>query len=226
VIRVTRSQPAPASLAKQKSWRTEEVVARLRADFRNKCYLCEEPKISKVEVDHLHPPGDDRDLEFHWNNLFYCCGHCNGTKSDTFWPVLDCTDHAVPVLSLLRYSYEVREDLRAAVVVESSSEDLPARTTAALLTKIFDGRSPTRGVESANIVEKMLEQSRNFFRVVRDLATGNGSEKERARWHKRISRELAPETGFTAIRAWQVIERGLADEFRTELERLGYAFSE
>jgi hypothetical protein len=232
VIRVTRSQPAPASLAEQKllkagRYNSEDVVERLQADFRNKCYLCEESKISVIQIDHLQPPGENRDLRFDWNNLFYSCGHCNGTKSDTFWPMLDCTDPAVPVLSLLRYAFEVEDkELRARVDVTATGNNDAAGRTAALLQQIHGGQSSTRGLEAANIVDKIQRQCRSFFRVVRDLAATKGSAEDRTRWRKRIARELAPETSFTAIRAWYVLSRLPAEEFRPELERLGYAFED
>jgi hypothetical protein len=229
VIRVTRSQPAPESLAEQKrlasgKYNCNDVVQRLKIDFCNKCYLCEESRISKFEIDHLHPHGGDKELKFDWNNLFYCCGHCNGTKS-TIWPILDCSDQSVSVLSRLRYRYQQVEVLIASVMVESVDSDEATVNTATVMTRIFNGESSNRRVEAANILEKIAEQCSGFFRVVRDLAAGKGSIQDRTRWRNRISRGLSPDTSFTAIRAWQVVDRGLAEEFRTELERLGFSFS-
>jgi hypothetical protein len=57
---VVRSQPAPASLATEKlktsgEYNKPDVLVRLKEDFYNKCYLCEEKAISKIEVDHFLP---------------------------------------------------------------------------------------------------------------------------------------------------------------------------
>jgi hypothetical protein len=229
VIRITRSQPAPESLAEQKGlasgkYNCGDVVDRLKADFKNKCYLCKESSISAIEVDHLQPHGENCDLKFDWNNLFFSCQHCNGTKWTT-WPVLDCTDHSLPVLSLLRYIFRVSGDLRAEVVVEATSGDAATVNTAHVLSQIFDGRTPTRAVEAVNILEKVQVQCRSFFRIVTYLAAGKGSDDERSEWCDRISRELAPERSFVAVRAWEVIRHEeLASRFRQELERLGYVF--
>lgn len=72
MIDVTRSQPAPTSLASKKSYGGEDVRERLRADFDGKCYLCELP--GPTDIDHLHGKGDVVDgrghLEHVWENLF------------------------------------------------------------------------------------------------------------------------------------------------------------
>jgi len=196
-------------------------MERLRADFYNKCYLCGEAKISSIEVDHLQPHGDDRDLKFDWNNLFYSCRHCNGTKGIT-WPVLDCTDPAVPVLSRLRYRYRALK-LRAVVEVEATTEDVATRNTADLLNRIYNGRSNNRRLEAENILEKMQGQCRRFFATVGDYAAGKGTQEERSVWRDRISRDLSPTSSFSALRAWAVIRHGkLVEEFQNELVRLGF----
>jgi hypothetical protein len=227
VIHYRKSQPPPASLHQEKQkasgkYNLQDVVVQLQADFHNKCYLCEEPKPSKIEVDHLQPNnnGTDRNAMFDWNNLFYSCGHCNGTKNGT-WPILDCTDSGAFVLSKMSYRHFLDPHMRIRVVVDARASDPATTNAAALLNKIYGGRTPTRTLESANILDKMLENCKAFFRDVERLATESDPVRQ-ASLRRRISRGLAPEVGFTAIRAWQVIDAGFALQFLPELQRLGY----
>lgn len=85
MVKIERTSTAPASLATEKAklsgtYRGDDVVRQLKADFHGKCYLCEIDELQSVEIEHLkaHHNGADRDRMFDWNNLFYCCPHCNG----------------------------------------------------------------------------------------------------------------------------------------------------
>lgn len=88
MIDVTRSQPAPKSLANKKSYGGKDVRERLRADFDGKCYLCELP--GPTDVDHLHGKGD---LEHTWENLFPAhnatCNQRRGPVRPTVGSLLD-----------------------------------------------------------------------------------------------------------------------------------------
>lgn len=100
MVRVTRTQPAPESLAieKEKSsgrYDKEDVVERLTHDFNNKCYICELDDLSDPVVEHLlpHKNGYYRDRKFDWDNLFFACNHCNGVKNQQKYDagIIDCT---------------------------------------------------------------------------------------------------------------------------------------
>lgn len=125
------------------------------------------------------------------------------------------------MLANLRHTIDY-QGLRAVVTIQPLASDKATQNTAMLLEKIYGGITPTRSVEAANIIEKAQRDCRAFFDVVRKLATQRDDDATRSRWQKRISRELGPENSFAALRAWYVIEQGLAPEFSTELETLGY----
>jgi len=65
------------------SYEKEDVVAQLKKDFHNKCYICEIDKLQDPQVEHLRPHknGKYKDKKFDWNNLFWSCGHCNNVKN-------------------------------------------------------------------------------------------------------------------------------------------------
>jgi len=56
-----KSQPAPACLAEEKTktsgdYKCGDVLRRLAADFKNKCYLCEHKRPTNLNVEHFAPP--------------------------------------------------------------------------------------------------------------------------------------------------------------------------
>ena len=55
MIRVTRRDEPPLSLAEGKSYNAPDVQEALVKDFHEKCYLCEGPLIAGFDVDHLKP---------------------------------------------------------------------------------------------------------------------------------------------------------------------------
>jgi|GEM_PF-1568856 len=86
MIDVERSQPAPASLAEEKSWEGDDVLEALHRDFGGKCYLCEiELRLFRfMQVDHRRPRGDGG-AKFAWENLFPICEQCNKRRPKK-WP--------------------------------------------------------------------------------------------------------------------------------------------
>ena len=86
MIDVERSQPAPASLAEEKSWEGADVLEALHRDFGGKCYLCEiELRLLRfMQVDHRHPRGEGG-AKFAWENLFPICEQCNKRRPKK-WP--------------------------------------------------------------------------------------------------------------------------------------------
>ena len=87
MIKVERSQPAPASLAKEAKKKNGEcnkpdVTKQLKKDFHNKCYICGMDSLQDAVVEHRlpHKNGAYPERKFDWNNLFWSCMHCNSVK--------------------------------------------------------------------------------------------------------------------------------------------------
>jgi uncharacterized protein (TIGR02646 family) len=107
MINVVKSQPAPACLEAEKwkangDYKCGDVLERMKHDFKNKCYICEELAPTTINVEHFRPHGGNIDLKFDWNNLFFVCGHCNNTKLAGYTNLLDCTDPNYRILDLIR----------------------------------------------------------------------------------------------------------------------------
>ncbi|SOD78740.1 hypothetical protein [Spirosoma fluviale] len=72
MINVVRDQPAPPSLASQKSYRSPDVIEALHQVFKGKCYLTEKvfDSPNEMEVDHFITQTERPDLVFDWQNLY------------------------------------------------------------------------------------------------------------------------------------------------------------
>lgn len=99
MVKVERTFPAPASLAKEAekksgSYSEKDVMEQLRHDFNDKCYICEIKGLQDPQVEHLlpHKNGKYHDRKFDWNNLFWSCGHCNNVKNQEKYDagIIDC----------------------------------------------------------------------------------------------------------------------------------------
>ncbi len=101
MVKVERSFPAPQSLkieAEKKfgSYSKPDVIARLKKDFHNKCYICGLKNLQDPEIEHLLPHKDGKypHRKFDWNNLFWACGHCNSVKNKEKYDrgIIDCCE--------------------------------------------------------------------------------------------------------------------------------------
>lgn len=87
MIDVERSNEAPASLAVEVGWSSEDVLRTLHRDFLGKCYLCERTlSIGEIEIDHRRHRSDGDDGHYQWTNLFPACGYCNNRRPKKYPP--------------------------------------------------------------------------------------------------------------------------------------------
>jgi uncharacterized protein (TIGR02646 family) len=112
MVYLEKSQPAPCSLEEEKKktngdYKTEEVLNRLKNDFKSKCYICEFKSTSN-NVEHFIPHKGNKDLMFDWNNLFLACYHCNNTKGSQkkYDNLLNCTNKADDIENRLRHIFK------------------------------------------------------------------------------------------------------------------------
>ena len=128
MVKVERSYPAPESLAREASrkngsYNKTDVILRLKADFHDKCYICEIKGLQDPQVEHLLPHKNGKHLErkFDWDNLFWSCGHCNGVKNCGKYDegIIDCC-HLDPEKML---SFELlEEDIRVTPVDDANKD--------------------------------------------------------------------------------------------------------
>lgn len=73
----------------------QRILPVLRAQTQDHCSYCDHwpPRLGDETIDHFKPKGDERfyDLAYQWENLYFCCWHCQKSKGErydeaTLWP--------------------------------------------------------------------------------------------------------------------------------------------
>lgn len=209
MIYFPKSQPSPACLATEKlkakgDYKCGDVVSRLKADFKNKCYICEEKEISSINVEHFRPHRGNRDLMFDWDNLFFVCSHCNNTKLARFDDILDCTKTS-DVENKIKYEFFHSAFPKEQVVIKSlEPNSLQNVNTVALLQLVYCGETAIKIDESANIRNKISKEIRKFSDLLRLYFSNDGlfNEEEKAKLKDRIIAKLGSDSSFTAFKRW------------------------
>ena len=162
MIKVKRSQPAPASLAeeakkKDGQYNKPDVTKRLEEDFNNKCYICGMDKLQDPVVEHRlpHKNGKYPERKFDWNNLFWSCGHCNSVKNRDIYDtgIIDCCTRD-PEECLI---FDFGENNIS--VAAKNPDDIEAQLTAKLIYEVFNTKNTgIRTVRSQVRLDMLLEQ--------------------------------------------------------------------
>lgn len=201
MVKVKRSFPAPASLALEKckangKYNGKDVVRQLAADFHGKCYICEIGDLQDPVVEHLVPHAGDKDRKFDWENLFFCCHHCNAMKNETRYDngILDCCR-----VDPERYiSFELRSgqvEIKQLALIASGggavSQNL-VKLTVDLLNDVYNRTDTGIRIESCAVRFKALQEEMDVF-----LRTLEGYERACRRGQERpMKRNLDALKGF------------------------------
>jgi len=219
MINIVRSQPEPKCLEIEKSkkdgsYACDDVELRLKNDFHNKCYLCEEKEISTINIEHFKPHKGNKDLKFDWNNLFWSCGHCNNTKlaKKEFDLILNCTNPKHKILEMIRFDIKPFPFEEAKITARFDEPII--QNTVMLLQMIYNGSTNHKEIEGANIRQKLIEEIRDFGILLSDYFDDTHLEYEKNEIKQRIRRKLSPQSAFTAFKICIVQENNtLLQEF-------------
>lgn len=220
MIHFAKSPAAPPCLETEKAkakgdYKCGNVLELLKTDFKNKCYLCEVKEPHSINVEHFRPhKKKNKDLEFDWNNLFYCCGHCNNTKlaKPEYDEILNCTIETDGVDTKIKY--EIKPYPKEKAIITALENEPQVNNTVNLLDEIYNGRTILKKIESANIRSKLLFEIRVFQDLLIEFFDDGFTQEEREEIKNKISRHLKPASNFTAFKRW--IIRGneeLLEEF-------------
>lgn len=178
-----------------------EVVDALKVVFNNKCYLCENKKITSYNIEHLKPHrNEDKNLKFLWENLFLACAHCNNIKSDKYENILDCTEIEVDKLISFRkigsFAWEEK------IEIIGLNEDKAVKETVELLEKIYEGNTFLKTMESLNIRKELREEIHDFINAINEYQETDGEDKEDAKFL--VRKHLKSNSPFAAFKRWIV----------------------
>lgn len=209
MINVVKSQPAPLCLAKEAQkkngdYKCGEVVLKVKNDFHNKCYICETQGITGINVEHFKPHKGNKQLKFDWNNLFYACVHCNGTKlaKPQYDDILNCTDASTNVVDLIEHIFD---PLKAdSPDFKASGQDLSTLNTVHLLEEIYGGKTAIKKIEAENIIDLLTAEMNSFVHFATGYLKSGEHLQDKRDFHELIVAKLKPETAFTAFKIWVV----------------------
>lgn len=209
MIDVTKSQPAPGCLQKEKrkangNYRCGDVVKRIKEDFKNKCYICEYKRPPSINVEHFIPHKGNKDKKFDWNNLFYACAHCNNTKLDKFDNILDCTNPEHDVTNWIKYKMEfLPEREEEKVKISAQKKDKKVHNTVELLLRVYNGTStPIKEVESHNIRLTLRDDLKQFQEHLLAYYEEETEDHEKEIHLRIIKKHLNKCSAFTAFKRW------------------------
>lgn len=204
MINVEKSQPAPVCLAIEKlksagDYKCGDVIERLKIDFKNKCYICEEKAPSTINVEHFIPHKGNIDLKYDWNNLFFACGHCNNTKSDIHVNILNCTHSQINILEEIQF--EIKPIPKEKVKISALSSRTETENTVKLLDAVYNGTTVLKNLESENIRNKLIKEMNLFSSLLLDFFD---EEDDKDKLREQIKKKLSKGAAFTAFKVWVI----------------------
>lgn len=218
MIDVERSPIVPASLARNKSLKGEDLLEALHRDFLGKCYLCERRlAIGELEIEHRRPQAQWPEDVFHWTNLFPACGFCNGRRARSRIPqgLLSPGDGIEQRIVQL-----VRIGERGTTILcefyPADPDDVAAQTTAEELTRLHSGqgtRSPRTRLATRCLLDTIHD---HFIGEVHPLEVKVLRGRERRQRDElaesRLASMLSRKASFTMLMR-SLVHRALADLF-------------
>ena len=206
MLYLPKSQPAPDCLAHEKTkadgdYKCGDVLNRLASDFKNKCYLCEDKTATSINVEHFIAHKGDKNLKFDWANLFYACGHCNNIKLAKYNSLLNCTTDA-DIEAKIRYDIKsFPKELPQIFAIDNAANTYQ---TVSLLLAIFNGTTPLKKLESANLRDKLIKEVHNFQSILIQYFDYTDAEltEEANALLPRIKLHIGKTANFASFKRW------------------------
>ena len=217
MLYVEKTQPGPNCLSTEKlkangDYKCGNVLERLMNDFKNKCYICEYKEPETINVEHFKPHKGDKKLKYCWNNLFWSCSHCNNTKLGKYDNILNCIDIDDRIEEKLKYVFKPFPFEK--VTIEALDSDERTENTKKLLNEVYNGTTPLKKIESANLRNKLLEEIKAFQDYLIDYFKDTADHEDKEYLLLKIKGHLNAASNFTSFKRWIIKENDiLFDEF-------------
>jgi uncharacterized protein (TIGR02646 family) len=187
---VKSAAPRPVFL-----YNDSDIVALVKSDFSDKCYLCEEKTPRHLEVEHFYPQAIYPHLINDWANLLCICEKCNkirpkkiNTLNDD--EVLNCCIDDVETTIKLKYS-----EINGTIEINSDSSSIKKENTVNLLNKIHNGIA-TESLSYIALRRMIAEELAELVKEIEYLETTILKSVFKERITKRLSRTSC----FSAIK--------------------------
>jgi hypothetical protein len=189
-----KSQPTPTITS---THNTPEIIKRLKEDFHNKCYICEEKEPKDINVEHFVAHQGNNTLRLDWNNLFLSCVHCNNIKSNDYNNLLNCTILTDKVDKAIHYSCNPMPKEKP--IFDILIPSVKATKTKELLEKCFNGEhTGQKALESSNLRDLLLKEILIFQNLLFDYYKYDDKEY----FLIKIKFHLSNKSAFTAFKRW------------------------
>lgn len=198
MFNVTKS----AAPAEPFAYNDPAVVALVRNDFHDKCYLCEEKALRHLEVEHFYPQAYYPHLTNDWDNLLCICEKCNKIRpkainTDDKNEVLNCWVDDVETAITLRYN-EAGDN----VEIQSNALSVKTINTIDLLHRIHNGINTT----SNSYVDLRRLIAEELGKLVEAIGYFETTVLKRA-FREKIKAQLSRTSCFSAVKRTFIRDR-------------------
>lgn len=209
MIYFQKSASAPDCLAQEQLKKTGNykcgcVLELLKADFKGKCYICENKAPTSINVEHFQPHQGNVELKFAWRNLFLACGHCNSTKHKEFYPLLNCTDltEAKVLEQAFKYGFKPFPYEKVRIEVCNDDEGLAEKVqnTQNLLLAVFNGVTDIKIREAENLCEQLMYAIQDFQEELTNYYCKAHDDDDKTYHRNKIKSHLNSASAFTAFK--------------------------
>ncbi len=174
MINITKSKQQKGKFYYTDKNLKNETKKKLKEEFFNLCYLCEERRPKGFQIEHFYPKGKNYFPEKIncWNNLFLVCGTCNTVRPKYINSEKDkevynnCIDDVENLIIL--HCVTENEQIK----IKSTENTTKAKNTVNLLERIYNGKGNSESVEYLELQEEIINKI-NLFQKAFDSFKNN-----------------------------------------------------
>lgn len=139
----------------------KDIKEKVKKDFFNLCYLCEERSPRHSEIDHFYPQKYFSRRINDWDNFFLICEKCNKLRSKDINETIDkeiynnCIDN-VEELIILHYDFDNNQ-----IKIKSADDSTKAKNTVNLLERIYNGKG-SKSTDYFELQEEIKNKINHF----------------------------------------------------------------
>lgn len=184
-------------------YRHQDIISAIKADFHDKCYICEQKGISSINIEHFAPHKDINMIrKYNWNNLFWACSHCNTIKSSNYdGKLLNCTIKADNIDTKIRYMLNFnsinREDQ---IIINNIDNSINTLNTVDLLKKVYKGTTTLNKHHSVLLRNKIYDEIFDFQNTLDKYLISEDEEKKEEIYLHFIKIGLSNKSSFSAFK--------------------------